>query len=82
MKKFFYGFLYFSIILNQFLAADQNNSLPFNIGEKLEYDLSWGFIPVGSATMEVHSIVNYDKKSCILLKFLSERILSQILFTR
>ena len=69
MKKFFYGFLYFSIILNQFLAADQNNSLPFIIGEKLEYDLSWGFIPVGLATMEVHSIVNYDKKSCILLKF-------------
>lgn len=27
--------------------------LPFILGEKLEYDLKWGFLPVGSATMEV-----------------------------
>jgi len=27
--------------------------LPFKIGERLEYDLKWGFFPVGSAVMEV-----------------------------
>lgn len=29
------------------------NSLPFVLGERLEYDMKWGFFPVGSATMEV-----------------------------
>ncbi|MDA7822806.1 DUF3108 domain-containing protein [Opitutales bacterium] len=29
--------------------------LPFKIGEKLEYDLKWGFFPVGSAVMEILS---------------------------
>ena len=27
--------------------------LPFEVGERLEYDLKWGFFPVGSAVMEV-----------------------------
>lgn len=28
-------------------------ALPFIVGEKLEYDMKWGFFPVGSASMEV-----------------------------
>ncbi len=28
-------------------------SLPFVLGERLEYDMKWGFFPVGSASMEV-----------------------------
>jgi len=29
---------------------------PFKAGEKLEYDISWGFIPVGRATLEINLI--------------------------
>ena len=47
MKKFFYGFLYFSIILNQFLAADQNNSLPFNIEKNWSMILAGDSYPLG-----------------------------------
>ena len=40
-----------------FLCGKENfiNStpLPFELGERLEYDMKWGFFPVGSATMEV-----------------------------
>ena len=35
------------------LCLSGKTSLPFLPGEKLEYSLKWGFIPVGFATMEV-----------------------------
>lgn len=41
-------FHYFSLNL-----LNAKNDFPFIPGEKLEYELSWGFIPVGSAVMEV-----------------------------
>lgn len=34
-------------------AVELTNSLPFQPGETLRYDLKWGFFPVGSATMKV-----------------------------
>ena len=34
-------------------TSHANKDLPFVPGERLEYDLSWGLIPVGSAFMEV-----------------------------
>ena len=44
----FITFHYFSLNL-----LNAKNEFPFIPGEKLEYELSWGFIPVGSAVMEV-----------------------------
>ena len=51
------------------LFADSKIVLPFKIGEKLEYDLSWGFFPVGEATMEVHSLEKIDGELCYLIRF-------------
>lgn len=34
-------------------AVELTNSLPFQPGETLRYDLKWGLFPVGSATMKV-----------------------------
>jgi hypothetical protein len=44
-------------------------SKPFDIGERLEYDLKWGFFPVGSAVLEVHPKVTINGNSCYLFKF-------------
>ena len=34
-------------------SVSHEKDFPFISGEKLEYDLSWGFIPVGKATLEI-----------------------------
>ena len=44
----------FSFLFPAFLlAVEPSDKLPFQPGETLEYDLKWGFFPVGSATMKV-----------------------------
>jgi hypothetical protein len=49
--------------------ASSTNPLPFQIGEKLEYNLSWGFIPVGTAVLEVQSPPNLNDEEYLQVKF-------------
>ncbi len=42
---------------------------PFSTGEKLTYSLKWGFLPVGSATMEVLPRKLVDGESCHVFRF-------------
>ena len=51
------------------LFAEAVSALPFKVGEKLDYDLSWGFLPVGEATMEVHSLQEVKGELCYLVRF-------------
>ena len=46
------------------LSLSGKTSLPFLPGEKLEYSLKWGFIPVGFATMEVSPRKHGDEEPC------------------
>lgn len=52
---FFLFFLFFGTL--SVLSGNANPplsvALPFELGERLEYEMKWGFFPVGSATMEV-----------------------------
>ena len=53
MRLFFLFFLFFNF--QNFLpnSVYAQNNFPFLAGERLEYKLSWGIIPVGIAVMEV-----------------------------
>lgn len=51
------------------LFSEAVSALPFKVGEKLDYDLSWGFLPVGEATMEVHSLQEVKGELCYLVRF-------------
>ena len=42
-----------SYLLVGYAFSSENKKFPFHIGEKLEYDLSWGIIPVGNATLQI-----------------------------
>ena len=60
----------FLLYLSSFgLFAKTDFALPFKVGEKLDYDLSWGFLPVGEATMEVHSLEEVKGELCYLVRF-------------
>lgn len=65
--------LLFLLLTSNFLAqsffAETNTTLPFKVGERLEYDLSWGFLPVGSAIMEVKSLTKFKGEMCYLARF-------------
>jgi len=49
--------LYSVILLLIFASIDTvgatNRKLPFNVGEKLHFELKWSFIPIGEAVLEV-----------------------------
>lgn len=62
-------FCFFLLIFNHLIFGEKIDSLPFKVGEKLEYDLSWGFIPVGKATMEIHSRFKEGNESFLIIKF-------------
>ena len=47
----------------------QTVSLPFKVGERLEYDLKWGFFPVGSAVMEVLLKDSQDRDGPKIIRF-------------
>lgn len=55
------------------LWADQapglSERLPFQLGERLEYEMKWGFFPVGSAVMEVFAQNQNLEKSPIVVRF-------------
>lgn len=42
---------------------------PFAVGERLEYDLSWGFFPVGSAVMEVLEAMENQSEGAKTIRF-------------
>ena len=44
-------------------------ALPFELGERLEYDMKWGYFPVGSATMEVVAQNREDSNGHKVVKF-------------
>ena len=62
----FFLILYLSIAG---LSADTKLALPFQVGERLDYDLSWGFLPVGSAIIEVYSLEKVKEELCYLVRF-------------
>ena len=43
--------------------------IPFQVGEKLEYSLKWGLIPVGSAQMEILPNRTYGGENCHAISF-------------
>jgi len=69
MRRYFYCCFIFIGFCVQDLLAQKNQSFPFDVGELLEYDLAWGFLPVGKASLHVHSLTEIDGVSCYLIKF-------------
>ena len=53
--------------------ADDSASLaepfPFQVGERLEYDMKWGFFPVGSASMELLASDSSNPDGTKLIRF-------------
>ncbi len=45
------------------------SSLPFALGERLEYELKWGFFPVGTATMKVTAVDPVNPDGHKLIRF-------------
>lgn len=71
MIRLFYSFLSLFWV-GSFLLADlpkPPDTLPFNVGERLEYDLKWGFFPVGSAKMEVLAKDPTRPNGSLLIRF-------------
>ena len=52
-----------------FLVANADTPLPFVSGERLEYEMKWGFFPVGYATMEVIQNDNSEEDKSFLVNF-------------
>jgi len=52
-----------------FLVANAETSLPFVSGERLEYEMKWGFFPVGYATMEVSQNESVEGNKSFLVDF-------------
>ena len=50
-------------------SPNHSDRLPFQLGERLEYEMKWGFFPVGSAVMEVFAKNPKDEKSPIIVRF-------------
>jgi len=49
----FFIFLFPAWWIAQAKTITDSSNFPFVLGERLEYDMKWGFFPVGSAVMEV-----------------------------
>jgi len=47
----------------------QSDFLPFKVGERLEYDLTWGFFPVGKAVMEILLQDSQDTNGPKIIRF-------------
>jgi hypothetical protein len=69
MRRYFYCCFIFIGFCAQDLLAKKIEPLPFDVGERLEYDLAWGFLPVGKASLHVHSLTEINGVSCFLIKF-------------
>ena len=69
MKCWSLGFKVCSFLISLVLSSDDSPNIPFKVGEKLEYSLSWGFFPVGSAILEVKPKVVLDDELCYVFNF-------------
>ena len=69
MRIFFLCSLFIDCFYFSLVYAEIGRNLPFQVGEKLYYDLSWGIIPVGHATMEVKSLEKIKEELCYQIKF-------------
>ncbi len=71
MKKSacFYGLTLFWAAHCLPARIDEIPQLPFVLGEKLEYELKWGFFPVGTARMEVLPNDATDTLKPIVIRF-------------
>ena len=58
--RFFISLFFVCFALS--LSSEDLPNFPFTTGEKLEYDISWGFIPVGTATLAINLITEAPKK--------------------
>ncbi|MCK5076277.1 MAG: DUF3108 domain-containing protein, partial [Calditrichia bacterium] len=61
-----------TIALNESLKSDSVNNIltnnAFTTGEYLKFNIKYGFIHAGSATMHVIKRYNYNDKDCFLIK--------------
>ena len=69
MRDFFCYLFILVSFCTEHPQAEGNEPLPFKVGERLEYDLAWGFLPVGKATLHLHSLTEINDISCFLIKF-------------
>ncbi|MFH1686066.1 MAG: DUF3108 domain-containing protein [bacterium] len=52
-------------IVSEWLSPDrQVDNVAFGVGEKLEFDINYGFINAGTASMEVSRLVQYHERPC------------------
>ena len=70
-----------SYLLVGYAFSSENKKFPFHIGEKLEYDLSWGIIPVGNATLQIAKD-KIQEEGNWKLNFLLEPIILPMLFIK
>ncbi|MDA8823228.1 DUF3108 domain-containing protein [Opitutales bacterium] len=69
MRKFFCYLFILVSFCTEHPQAEGIEPLPFKVGERLEYDLAWGFLPVGKATLHLHSVTEINDITCFLIKF-------------
>ena len=69
MSRFFCYLFILVSFCTQLSHAEGYESLPFEVGERLEYDLEWGFLPVGKAILHLHSLTEINDISCFFIKF-------------
>jgi hypothetical protein len=80
-------FVYFTAIEIGAAEAVQNNSeiegntdpldrsvdnLSFGVGEHLQFDIRYGFITAGTATMSVERVIEYENRPCYLITSLAQ----------
>jgi hypothetical protein len=79
----FVGIVYLSDIMHGVAASTEDDSSgvvtedvgidryvendAFGIGEKLDFDIGYGFINAGSATLEVSDLIEYNERPCYLV---------------
>lgn len=68
MPRFFLVFPAFCILFSTYKLSFASK-IPFEPGERLEYSMKWGFIPVGHATLEVLTKKKEGRESCYVLFF-------------
>ncbi len=80
-------FIYFAAFEIGAVEASQNNpeigaisdsldrqleNLSFGVGEQLEFDIKYGFIRAGTATMSVERLIEYENRPCFLITSIAQ----------
>lgn len=73
-----YTLLYYLLFTSLILMPSLLQAAPFNVGEKLEYSLSWGNIPAGNSVMEITELVDLNGQNAyhLLSTTLSNKFVS------